>query len=130
MAGNRASRAAFTALLMTGDGAASSMAVGIAVAEGDSLGLAVADGAPEVELEVDGVLVSVAVVSSLSSEPHATAVTATSVSPAMATGIRVMLQVCLVMSTTTGRRPTFAGSTASRKGRHDVPSPRSDLLIL
>jgi hypothetical protein len=58
----------------------------------DTLGLS----EPEGDAGALDVLESEAVLSSPSSEPHATAVTATSASPAMAAGIRVMRQVCLV----------------------------------
>ena len=60
-------------------------------------------------------------VSPLSSLPHAAAVTATSASPAMAAGIRVMPPVCLVFPTRCRRRPTRAGSVASGRWRHDEP---------
>ena len=108
--------AALTALLMIGEGTGSPLSVGESLAEGESEADAVADGDVEVS-GVDDAVGSSAVVSSPSSEPHATTVAATSASPAMATGIRVMRQVCLVLPTTSRRRPTFAGSTPSGKGR-------------
>jgi hypothetical protein len=80
---------------MIGEGTGSALSVGASLADGESEAEGVSDGG----VELDDLVGSEAVVSSPSSEPHATAVTATSASPAMATGIRVMRQVCLVLPT-------------------------------
>jgi hypothetical protein len=95
---------------MIGEGTGSSLDVSVAVGELDSLGLSETCGEGDEELDVLG---SSAVVSSPSSEPHATAVTATSASPAMATGIRVMRQVCLLL-------PTKIRTAANLRGFHTV----------
>jgi hypothetical protein len=114
---------------MIGEGTGSSLSVGESLVDGESDTEAELGGDSEL-LGVDDAVGSSAVASSPSSEPHATAVTATSASPAMATGIRVMGQVCLVRSTSSRRRPTFAGSTPSGRGRHDVRTSPTELLIL
>jgi hypothetical protein len=94
--------------LMIGEKTGSSLTVGESLADGDSE----AGGDVEV-LGVDDAVGSSAVVSSPSSEPHPTTVTATSASPAMATGIRVMRQVCLLL-------PTKIRTAANHRGFHTV----------
>ena len=91
-AGKPSAMAGLTALLTIGEGTGSGLVVSVALGEVDALGLS----EPEGDAGALDVLESEAVLSSPSSEPHATAVTATSASPAMAAGIRVMRQVCLV----------------------------------
>ena len=97
-AGKPSAMAALTALLMIGEGTGSPLSVGESLADGESAAEAVSEGVVEA-LGADDAVGSAAVVSSPSSEPHPAIVTAARASPAMATGIRVMRQVCLVLLT-------------------------------
>jgi len=83
---------------MIGEGTGSPLSVGESLADGESAAEAVSEGVVEA-LGADDAVGSAAVVSSPSSEPHPAIVTAARASPAMATGIRVMRQVCLVLLT-------------------------------
>jgi hypothetical protein len=106
---------------MIGDGTGSPLSVGEPLADGESA----ADVASEAVADVLGVgdaVGSDAVVSPPSSEPHATTVAATSASPAMATGIRVMGQVCLVV-------PTKIRATANLRGFRTVRQGEARCLV-